>query len=348
MVGVDGGRAPVWDGVGLAVPGQELGLLLLLEDHQGQPAGGAVDPLPRYLQAPAPGLGPQIGQVQELATLEQPLPHVRHTPFHLRFVLGVPGASGVGHEAPPLAVFQEAPGELGRQRISAHHGSREVVQDHGAGDPSEEGPGGLQPLDHLLQALPEEGPDEAMARVAQHHHQGPGHPLAARGGVWDEPQPAEVDLGHLAGERVGHADRGGRTVHPPVPGHVAPQRRVGDLAALLAQELMHPRELQALLAHPRLDAGGPGRQYPFGGHHRLLGAGPVQGRQRQELPLCGAHPSLAHARRHGGLQILPDGTPGDAGRPGQGPQAQACLPATYDFRDFHPGHLLECHSHSFT
>jgi len=88
MVGVDRGGAPVGHGVGLAVVGQQVGPLLLLEDHQRQPPGGAMDPLAGHLQTPAPRLRPQVRQVAKLAALEEPFPCVGNTPLHLGFVFG--------------------------------------------------------------------------------------------------------------------------------------------------------------------------------------------------------------------------------------------------------------------
>ena len=38
--------------------------LLILEDHQGLPSRGAVDPLARHFQAPALGFSAQVRQVR--------------------------------------------------------------------------------------------------------------------------------------------------------------------------------------------------------------------------------------------------------------------------------------------
>ena len=64
--------------------------LLVLEHHQGLPAGSAVDAEAGHVAAPAPGLLSDIGQVPELAALEETLPGVGDAALHLGLVLGVP------------------------------------------------------------------------------------------------------------------------------------------------------------------------------------------------------------------------------------------------------------------
>ena len=74
VVGMNRGRAPVGHGVGLAVVGQQVCPLLLLEDHQRQPPGGAVDPMAGHLQAPPARLRPQVRQVAKVGNLKEPFP----------------------------------------------------------------------------------------------------------------------------------------------------------------------------------------------------------------------------------------------------------------------------------
>lgn len=179
---MDDGGAPVGDRIRVTVVRQQVGLLLLAEDGERPPAGGAVDALTRYLQAPAPGLRPQVGQVAKLAAFEEPFSDVGHAPLDVGFVLGMPRPGRVGQEAPLLAVLQEAAGRPRRQRVSTDHGGREVVQDDGARDAAKEGPGGFQPGDDLLQGLLPKRPDEAVAGEGQDHHEGPDQALAAVSG----------------------------------------------------------------------------------------------------------------------------------------------------------------------
>ena len=61
-----------------------------------------MDAQPRHLGAPALRLDPDIGEVLELAALEEALPGVGDAPLHLGLVLGVAGAGRVGDEAAAL------------------------------------------------------------------------------------------------------------------------------------------------------------------------------------------------------------------------------------------------------
>ena len=102
MVLVHLGLAPVGDLVGLAVPGKQGLTLLVLEDHQRLPAGGAVDAEAGHVAAPAPGLLPDISQVPELAALEEALPGVGHATLHFWLVLGMTRPGSVSDEAAAL------------------------------------------------------------------------------------------------------------------------------------------------------------------------------------------------------------------------------------------------------
>ena len=89
MVGMHLGRAPIGHLVGLCVPLSERVALLLAEDGQGLPAGGAVYPLSGHLQAPPPSSRPHVREAGELPALEEPLPHVGHPTLHARLVPGM-------------------------------------------------------------------------------------------------------------------------------------------------------------------------------------------------------------------------------------------------------------------
>ena len=158
MVLVDLGLPPVGDLVGLAVPGEQGLALLVLEDHQGLPVSGAVDAQPSHVAAPAPGLLPDIGQVSELAALEETLPGIGNATLHFGLVLGMARPGRVGDEAAALGVLQETPGEDGMQRVRRRHRGWAIVDDQVLGDAAEEGPGRFQPGDHVVQRLPEGGP----------------------------------------------------------------------------------------------------------------------------------------------------------------------------------------------
>ena len=129
MVLIHLGGAPVGNLVGLAVPGQQRMTLLILENHQGLLAGGAIDPHPSHLQTPVLGFRPQVGQAVEISALEEALPDVLHIPLHLGLVLGVARPRRIGDETPVLGVLQKPLGEVGMQRVGAHHCGGEII-DH--------------------------------------------------------------------------------------------------------------------------------------------------------------------------------------------------------------------------
>ena len=121
VIGVNLGGAPVGDLVGLAVPGSKGLALLVQEDLQGLTAGGAVDAQSGDVAAPADCFRTEMGQVPELAALEEPLPDVLYAPLHLGLVLWMTHPGRIDDEAPVLRVLQEATGEDGMQRVSAGH-----------------------------------------------------------------------------------------------------------------------------------------------------------------------------------------------------------------------------------
>ena len=150
------GLAPVRPGqghlVGFSVPLPELVALLLSEDGQELPAGGAVRPQPGNLKAPPAGRRPHVRKAGELRSLEEALPGVGHPTFHTRLVAGVAYPCGICDEAPVLGVLQEAACEAGMERIGSRHPRREVIHDKVVGHTLEEGLGSLQPLRSLRRA----------------------------------------------------------------------------------------------------------------------------------------------------------------------------------------------------
>ena len=122
-------------------------------------------------------------------------------------------------------VLQEAARESGMERIDTSHCRGEVVDHQVIGNALEEGPGCLQPLDHIDQLLAEGRPDEAVPRVGQDDDQRPNHSAATRLRVLHQTQTAEVHLRHLAGCALSHPDRR-RTPPPPAPPHDEPPHDV--------------------------------------------------------------------------------------------------------------------------
>ena len=198
---------------------------------------------------------------------------VGHAALHLGLVLGMTGPGRVGDESPVLGVFQEAPGEGGMQRVGHRHRRRAIVDDQVAGDAAEEGPGRLQPGDDVLQRLAEGGPDETVPGVVQHHDQRPHGAAAARLGVMDHPQPAEVQLRYLAGRGVLHPHRGPAAPAPVSFLDEAPQRLVRHRASPPQQQLVNAGNQQPVAGEPLVDLVGPGSQQVLAGRLRLTRAG---------------------------------------------------------------------------
>src|SRR3990172_7812757 len=162
VVGMDGDITPVRHVVRLAIPGQQPGLLLFLEDHQWQTFGRSMDSLPGGLKTPQPGLLSNIGKAMEIATFEKALFHVTHAVFDFGFVLGVPYSRRVSEKSPALDILQETTGKPRIQRVHSGYGCREVIDDKVTGDAPEESPTCLQTFYDIAQLLTEHRPDEAM------------------------------------------------------------------------------------------------------------------------------------------------------------------------------------------
>ena len=110
MVLVDFSVAPVGDLVGLAVPLDQGVALLILEDHQGLPEGGAVDAQPSDIAASPRSFIPDMAQTPEVSALEETLPEVFDTPLHLGLVLGMANPCRVGDDNEALGGILGIPG----------------------------------------------------------------------------------------------------------------------------------------------------------------------------------------------------------------------------------------------
>ena len=327
------------DLVGHTVPREQGLALLVLEGHQGLPAGGAVDAQPRHLQAPALGLIPDIGQVFELASLEEPLPGVGDAPLDLGLVFGVARSGRVGDEAPALGVFQEAPGENGMQRVRRGHRGRAIVDDQVPGDAAEEGPGRLQPGDDVLQLLVEGGPDEAMPGVAQHHDQRPHRTASTRFRVMDQAQAAEIHLRHFPRWRLFHAHCGAGRSSPLASLNETPHRLVAHRTAPRQQQLVNARHLQPVAGEPLVYLVGPRGQQLLAGRRRLPRPRLAHGRQPTQLVVGGSGAVPGNALCLGSAQVLPYRVPRYTGPRCNSPVSFTRLPAPNDFLYLHSGYL---------
>jgi len=250
MIEVHLGGAPVGDLVGRAVPREQGIALLRFEDRQRQSTGGAVHPLPGDLPAPAHRCLAHGGYVCERFALEEALTHIRNGALHLGLVLRVTNAGRIGDEPTALRILQEAAGEPGMQRVGTRHRGRAVVDDQVAGNTAEECPRRLQPCDHVLQLLGVGRPDEAVPRMAQHHHQGPDRAAATALLVHDEAQTPEVHLRHLPRCARLHPNRPRGALPPATANQVAQQGRIRHPDTTRAQQLLDARQLQTLSLQP--------------------------------------------------------------------------------------------------
>ena len=89
----------------------------------------------------------------EISALEEALPDVLHIPLHFGLVLGVARPRRIGDEAPVLGVLQKPLGEVGMQRVGAHHCGGEIIDHQVLGHSTEESPRRLQSGDDVLQLL---------------------------------------------------------------------------------------------------------------------------------------------------------------------------------------------------
>src|SRR5581483_39988 len=298
------------------------------------------------LQAPGARLLPQVREAVERPALEEALAHVRDAPLHVRLVLRVSRARRIGQEAAVLAVLQEAPRQPRRERVGPGHRRREVVQHQRPRHAAEERPGRLEAGDHLLQRLPEQRPDEGVARVGQDDHQRPHHALPPRLRVQGPPEPAEVRLGARPGLRPRHPHRGRGRLPEAVARHEPAERAVRDGAAPALQQLQHPRQLQPLAHQPALDLPRPPRQRRLARRLRLPRPRPLQGQQRHQLRLGRRRPAAPQPETLGGGHVLAHRHARQPGLARQRALARAALPPAQHFLYFHSSNLPICHRRS--
>ena len=233
------------------------------------------------------------------------------------------------------------------QGVRSRQCGREIVHDHVLGDATEEGPSRLQPGNDVLQRLAEGGPDEAVPGVAQHQQEGPHRAAAARVRIVNQAKAAEIQLHHLSGSSVLHAD--GPGIAPPPPVAVldeAAQRRVGNLATPLQQQFQYAGYLQAIGVEPLVYLVAPRCQQIPGGSGRYARAGTPYGRQPAELLLGRSRATLAYTLIFGCGHVFPDRVSRQSRTRGYVPETDSPLPAPDDFRCVHPGHLLVGHRYT--
>ena len=192
------------------------------------------------------------------------------------------------------------------ERIDTRHCRGEVVDDQVVGNALEEGPGCLQPLDHVHELLAEGRPDEAVPRVGQDDDQRPNHPAATRLRVLHQTQTAEVHLRHLAGCALSHPDSR-RTSPLPAPSlDEPPQRRVRDPAAPARKQLLDAGHLQPVGGQPLVDLVRPGGEDLLGRYLHLPGARNTQPRQAGQLLLARSRTVTGQARLHRRIDVPAD------------------------------------------
>ena len=234
----------------------------------------------------------------------------------------------------------------GVQRVRARHRGGEVVDDEVTGNAVEERPRGLQPSDHILQLLAVGGPDEAVSGVGQHHDQRPHRPAAARLRIEYPPQPTEVQFRHLSRRALLHPDRRTTAPLPVAPLDEAPQRRVGNPAALSLQQLLDARQLQTVDGEPLVYLLGPGNELAVNRPRRPPGTGTPDRRQPAVLLLGGGWAALAHASLQCRVHILANRLAGQSRSRCYVPLTAPSLPAPDNLRYVHSGHLLVSHRRS--
>ncbi len=225
------------------------------------------------------------------------------------------------------------------ERIDTRHCRGEVVDHQVVGNALEEGPGCLQPLDHVHGLLAEGRPDEAVPRVGQDDDQRPNHPAATRLRVLHQTQTAEVHLRHLTGCALSHPDRR-RTPPPPAPTlDEPPQRRVRDPAAPVRKQLLDAGHLQPVGGQPLVDLLGPGGEHLAGRRLNPPGACNTHPRQAGQLIFTRSRAVTRQTRLHRRIDVPADCR---ARQPRTGcylPLAHPRLPAAYHFCYLHPRHL---------
>jgi hypothetical protein len=124
------------------------GLLFCLEDLQGHSPGGSVDAAARDLAAPDQCAARHVVEIDKRLALEEPLPDVRHTIFHQRFVLGMARPGRIGQKAPVVGVLQEGAVEARGVGIALIETRFYSVYDDAPGTTPKERPGAFEAIDN--------------------------------------------------------------------------------------------------------------------------------------------------------------------------------------------------------
>ena len=226
------------------------------------------------------------------------------------------------------------------QGVRRGHRRWEVVDDQVPGDAAEECPRRFQAGDDVRQRLPEGGPQETVARVAQHQDQGPYYTAAASLGIVDQTQATEVHLSHFPGRCILHPHRDPAGPSPVPAQNETPHRLVGHRTTPGQQQLVNAGHLQPVAGEPTVDLVGPRGQQLFVGRRRWPRPRLAHGRQAAQLVVSGSGAVSGNALRLGRGQVLAHRVP-RCTRPRRNLAVSfARLPAPDDFLYLHPGNLV--------
>ena len=223
-------------------PGYErpqLRFLLVLEDDQGAPSGGAVRALAGNLDAPADGLALDMVAIEPRLAAEEALAQVLHVALDDGLSRGVANNGGVDDEAPVRGVLGEGALEDGIVAVGLGDRCLEIVEHGPGGHAAKEGPGLLEPCDQVRDLLGRRHVDVLVPAVDERDEKCVMDAPALGLGIPHETQPSEVDLGELAGCRLGPAHG-----QPPPVGEAtvldreAVKRALGNVDALAGEQLL--------------------------------------------------------------------------------------------------------------
>jgi hypothetical protein len=255
---------------------------------------------------------------------------------------------GIEQEAAELGVFEEHAVDRGRVAIGPGDDGLEIVTDQAAHDAPIEGPGRLQLVEDRGEILPQGDPEKRVAAEAEGDQQPVHAPALPRERIEPEPEQAEIDLGRLAGRRLGHADGDRRRGEVALRPGEAVQRAVGDGHALRAQSSVDLGQPQGILAQPapdRLLVGDEGPDLRARLHRRHGPPGPATRREGAQLGLARRGAPARDAGRVGQPHVLGDGLAVHPQRPGNAPQAVAGQPPPHDLSHLDHPHLPIGHAH---
>jgi len=174
---------------------REGGALRLVEDLERDPLGGAVDPAPRDLDAPAQHVAIGVVEVAERAPGQRvAFDVVDPALLDLPFVLGCPGPTGRDEEAVMLGALAVAPLDFGIVEGGADDRGAEIVEDDPMGHPAEEFERDPVESHPRVHRLVEHELGVLMPAARQCHHEDPGPADSAALGIQELAAEAEVHL----------------------------------------------------------------------------------------------------------------------------------------------------------